>query len=528
MKEALVQYKNKGVELWRSLSRTTKVVLIATVVALILAIILVIIASKPHFVPLYSNLSAEETGQIKEELDKEGVPSKISDNGTTISVPKDQVDTLKVKLAADGIPKSGQIDYSFFGKNASWGMTDKEFDVLKQEAMQTELSRLISGISGVKDAKVMISLPKDSVWVTDKSDNASASVVLNLDPGYQLKPDQVQALYHLVSKSVPNLSPDNIVIMDQMFNYYDPLDKDSGDSALAAYEQQSKVKHDIEEDLQRRIQRMLGMMIGMDKVVVSVTTDIDFTKKNSDEKLVRPVDKKKMKGLQVSAEKIHETYSGDGNGAGGVVGTGKDDVPGYVKKSGDGNGKYERTEERINNTFDRIHNKIASSPYTIDDMGIQVMLEPPNPNDPSSLPQSRVDDIKNILGTMIRTTLPKSGGQLSDQQVTDKISVFVEPFDGRMKTKPKPEPLIPLWAYFAGGGVLLLIILLLIFLLLRKKRSQAEEEFEEDLPDEPVVPEPPVKQEEKEETIRRRQLEQMAKENPEQFVKLLRSWLSEE
>jgi flagellar M-ring protein FliF len=527
MKEALVQYKNKGLELWRSLSRTTKMVLIAIVIALILAIIFFIIASKPDYVPLYSNLSADETGQIKEELDKEGVPSKISDNGTTISVPKDQVDTLKVKLAAEGIPKSGQIDYSFFGKNASWGMTDKEFDVLKQEAMQTELSRLISEISGVKDAKVMISLPKDSVWVTDKADSASASVVLNLDPGYQLKPDQVQALYHLVSKSVPNLSPDNIVIMDQMFNYYDPVDQDPGNSALAAYEQQSKVKKDIEEDLQQRVQRMLGMMIGMDKVVVSVTTDIDFTKKNTDEKLVRPVDKKKMKGLQVSAEKIHETYSGDTNNAGGIVGTGKDDVPGYVEKSGSGNGKYERTEERINNAFDRIHNTIENSPYKINDIGIQVMLEPPDPKDPTSLPQSRVNDIRNILSTMIRTTLPKSGGQLSDQQMSDKISVSVEPFDGRMKAKPKPEPVIPLWAYFAGGGVLLLIILLLILLLLRKRNVQEEEEFEEDLPEQPTVPEPPVKQE-KEETIRRRQLEEMAKENPEQFVKLLRSWLSEE
>ncbi|MEK1828741.1 hypothetical protein AAAC51_06060 [Priestia megaterium] len=72
--------------------------------------------NKDKFVPLYSNLSAQETGQIKAELDARSVPSEISDNGTTISVPEQSVDSLKVDLAAQGIPDSGSIDYSFLGK----------------------------------------------------------------------------------------------------------------------------------------------------------------------------------------------------------------------------------------------------------------------------------------------------------------------------------------------------------------------------------------------------------------------------
>ena len=35
-------------------------------------------------------------------------------------------------------------------------MTDNEFNVLKLDAMQTELANLIKGIDGIKDAKVMI------------------------------------------------------------------------------------------------------------------------------------------------------------------------------------------------------------------------------------------------------------------------------------------------------------------------------------------------------------------------------------
>ena len=50
---------------------------------------------------------------------------------------------------------------------------------------------------------------------------ASASIVLNTKPGYEFEQDQIQALYQLVSKSIPNLPTDNIVIMNQNFEYFD-------------------------------------------------------------------------------------------------------------------------------------------------------------------------------------------------------------------------------------------------------------------------------------------------------------------
>ena len=67
-------------------------------------------------VPLYSNLTPAETGSIKETLDEMGVKSEIADDGTSIKVPEEMVDTLLVELAAEGIPESGSIDYSFLVK----------------------------------------------------------------------------------------------------------------------------------------------------------------------------------------------------------------------------------------------------------------------------------------------------------------------------------------------------------------------------------------------------------------------------
>ncbi len=82
--------------------------------------------------------------------------------------------------------------------------------------------------------------------------------------------------------------------------------------------------------------------MGQDKVVVSVTADIDFTKENRTEDIVEPVDKENMEGIAVSAEKVSETW-GDGAANGGTAGTGEDDVTNY-KADGENaeSGNYEK------------------------------------------------------------------------------------------------------------------------------------------------------------------------------------------
>ena len=127
--------------------------------------------------------------------------SKIAPGGTSILVPKERVDDLLVSLAAEGFPNSGTIDYSFFSENAGFGTTDNEFNMIKLAAMQTELANLIKGIEGVKDANVMITLPTQSVFLNDSTQQASAAIMLKTDPGHQFTEPQINALYNLVSKS---------------------------------------------------------------------------------------------------------------------------------------------------------------------------------------------------------------------------------------------------------------------------------------------------------------------------------------
>ena len=532
MKEKLTLAKDKVAGYWSSRQKKQKILLISAVsIAIVMIVIASIFASKPTLEPLYSNLTPSETGTIVENLNSRGITSEITAGGTGILVPKEMVDTLKVELAAEGIPSSGSIDYTFFSQNASIGMTDNEFNVIKLEAMQSELANLIKGIEGINDARVMITLPETGVFVADTVEQASASIVLDTAAGYKFENQQIQSLYHLVSKSVPNLPVENIVIMNQLFEYFDYKDEKNSNGTVIA--NQLDVKREIERDIQRQVQNILGTIIGRDKVVVSVTSDIDFSQEKSEHNLIEPVDEDNMEGITISAQRLTETFSGE-NAAGGVpqAEDNGDTLDTYLEGS-TGDGDYEKVEETINNEVNRIRKEIEESPYRVRDLGIQVMVESPTADDPSSLSQQSIDDITQLLGSIIRTSIDKNSlaGPLTEEELEERISVSVHEFNGKTESVPQETPYIPWWIYVIGAILLLALIIVLILYIRNRKKQQREEElhiFEETQMEEEIVV-PDVSTEiENEATVKRKQLEKLAKERPDEFAKLLRTWLSKD
>ncbi|SEB03361.1 flagellar M-ring protein FliF [Thalassobacillus cyri] len=533
MRKKIIIFKENIANFWKERTNAQKSTLIGSVLALVIVLLAIsILSSKSNMVPLYQNLSLQEIGQMKTELDARNVNYELTQGGQTILVPESQVDGLLVDLAASGLPKSGNIDYSFFSENTSWGMTDNEFDMIKLDTMQTELANLMKGIEGIKDAQVMINQPPEPVFIGDEQQEATASIVLHTSPGYQFKDNQLEGLYNLVSKSVPNLTTDNIVIMNQYFEYFDQKSSYSPGSGNT-YTQQQNIKKDIERDIQRRVQQMLGTMIGLDKVVASVTTDIDFTQENRIEELVEPVDPDSMEGLPVSVERLTETYTGNPPMAGGAP-AGEDDPAAYNAEDANDDGEYEMVKETINNEFDRIQREIVESPYKIRDIGIQVAIDTSKGLDDagevqllSQQEQATVEaSVSSILDSIIATSV---AAPYEGEAVGENVSIVFQEFNGAEEQQPAPTG-IPLWAYIAGG-VLLAVILTLLWAVLRRNRDQGEDEdsYQEFMQETAAYDIPELEEEKDTEgTVKRKQLERMAREKPEDFAKLLRSWIAED
>lgn len=534
MNERLNNIKAKFSGFWGSRSKKQKIALISSIViVLAVAAIITYFATRVTYKPLYSNLTTTEVGQIKEQLDAQGVKYELGEGGTTILVPEDQADDLLVSLASQGYPKSGEIDYSFFSENAGFGMTDNEFNVLKVASVQSELAKLLKQMDGINDAKVMLSIPESSTFVSSKEDAeaASASIVLDTAAGQQFSDEQIKTLYNLVSKSVPNLSTDNIVITNQYNEYFDLASDSLGNGGSGNAANQLAVKKQIEKDLQRQVQSLLSNIMGAGKAVVTVTSDIDFTQEKRTENLVEPVDKENIAGIAISAQKISETYSGTGADAAGTADAedATDDFTSYQENGGSGSGDYEKTEETVNNEVNRIKKQITESPYRVRDLGIQVVIEPPTADDPSSLSNDTETAVQDMLASVVRTSIDKnSAGELSNADVQKKVTVSVQKLNGKADMAAAKDSTIPWWIWVIGG-VLVVAIGLLVFFIIRSRR-QTEEEYEEDeyYDDEEMEVEEIANEQDSEATVRRKQLEKMAKDKPEEFAKLLRTWISED
>lgn len=536
MKEKLSKWKDSITSYWGSRSKKQRISYIGGLLAIIILIIGVTFftsSSNSKLVPLYSNLSIQETSQIKTELDARGVPYELENGGSTITVPENQVDNLLVDLAGQGLPNSGNIDYSFFSENSSFGITDNEFNIMKLDAMQSELATLITSIDGIESAEVMINLPEETVFIAEGAGEATAAIVLETQPGYQFQENQIKALYHLVSKAVPDLQEENIGIMNQYFEYFD-LNSTSQYATENTHAYQQTVKKDVERDIQRRLQQMLGTMVGTENVIVSVTADVDFTQENRVEELVEPVDIENMEGLPVSLETIQESYSGNA-AEGGIAGDGENDVSNYPAGTAGDDGEYELDKEVINYEFNRIRKEIVESPYKIRDLGIQVAVDSVKNNGKNqddiefltAQEQSSVEEgIASILNSIVTSTIDMTFGEV---QPEEKVSIVFQEFTGNPMSPEVTGPVIPTWLYIAGGVLLIIIILLAILLVRSKRNVEEEEELEEisanDVPT--TVPDLP-QDEESESLIRRKQLEKIAQDKPEDFAKLLRSWIGED
>lgn len=552
MNEKLQTYKNKLTDTWSNFPKKTKVLILGSfITTLLLLILFVFLGSRTNYAVLYSDLSPQEAGEIKTAIEERGIPVELSPDGKTVSVPNDEVANLKVALAAEGIPQSGNVNYSIFSENMGLGMTDRHFDVVERDAMQNELAYLIEQIAGVQKANVMITLPKESVWLTDEQQFASASVVIQGDPTFQLDQKQVNGLYHLISKSIPNLPEDQIVIMDQKGQVFGIQDENAIDTALTTYQQQREIQKDIEQDIQRELQQMLGILLGQDKVVVSVMASIDFTKEKREENLVEPADPETNQGLEISVERIIESYTNNGQVTEEATGAGEGEIANYPSEEGASTSQSERTEERINREVNRIYRQIEMSPYVINDLTINVGVEPPEAGNPASLTQQNIEDISNLLKNTVSTTLSMNGTDLNDDALDDRISVFAAEFQGKPATgagdpEEQAASAFPYNLLMMAGAALALILIIinLVIMLRRRNKRKTEKEIEigTEMLNQPIrnyFEQDTTEKMEKESEIdlsefdaranpKRKTIEKLAKERPDEFAKLLRSWMAQD
>ena len=118
---------------------------------------------------LFTDLTFEDSSAIVKDLERQGIPFELRNDGGTILVPKEKVTRLRMKLAEGGLPKGGGVGYEIFDKSDALGATSFVQNINHLRALEGELARTIRAIDRVQSARVHLVMPERPLFSRDKS-----------------------------------------------------------------------------------------------------------------------------------------------------------------------------------------------------------------------------------------------------------------------------------------------------------------------------------------------------------------------
>ncbi len=239
---------------------------------LAVVIVGVVMGRQAEWRVLYANLADKDGGAVVAQLSQMNVPYQYAPGGGAILVPADKVYDTRLRLASLGLPKGSVTGFELMDSNR-FGMTQFQERLTFQRGLEGELTRSIQALSSVQSARVHLALPNQNGFFREQQ-KPSASVLVGLQPGRTLDRAQLAGIIHLVSSSVPEMSPSAVSVLDDTGKL---LSSASDGTTGAVDAQQLQYVQQLEQQYNRRILDMLEPMVGANNVRAQVTAEVDFS-----------------------------------------------------------------------------------------------------------------------------------------------------------------------------------------------------------------------------------------------------------
>ncbi len=275
-----------------------------------LGVAVVLWSQNPNYTVLYANLGSKDAGQVVDALQKSGIQFKVDEATGAVMVESGKLQHARMELAKDGLPEGNAMGFELLEKEQGFGTSQFIETARFQRALEGELGRTIATLRNVDTARVHLAIPKRSVFLRDRSE-PTASVMVDLYSGRSLDEEQVAAIVHLVSSSVPHLKPENVTVVDQGGKL---LSNGAADKGMAQTSTQFAYNRKLETTYAERIRQLLEPIVGAGRVRASVNAELDFTVTERTQESFNP----DLPALR--SEQVSEDHSARSDVASGVPG----------------------------------------------------------------------------------------------------------------------------------------------------------------------------------------------------------------
>jgi len=456
---------NELISLIRSfgIARLGAVIGVTFGVAVALALIVTRIGA-PSMSVLYADISYSEAQSVIAQLEQDGVRHDVRDAGNRVSIlaPRDQINILRLNLAADGLVSTGGVGYEIFDESNALGVTSFQQNINRLRALEGELARTLSSINGVRSARVHLVMPERQLFSRDR-ETASASIVVDAPGGLDSR--TVRAMVNLTASAVPALDPSKVTILDSAGALLASGGGDDGVNGMAGSIEEKKIA--AEARIRRNVEEILGRIVGADNVRVEIASVMDFSRVTESAEIVDPDSQ-----TVLSSTIIEQSNSDiDPNRARGV--SVANALPGAqpVDQSGaPATSSSQRTEETTNYEISKtVRNAVREEGLVIKRMSVAVAINGATTIDADGASIFTPRDPEELarLESLVRSTIgfnPARGDQISLIEIP-----FIALPQAETIAAPAPAPLLSREDMLRGGevGALAIIALALVFFVLR-------------------------------------------------------------
>lgn len=522
---------SKITEAWSNSSKSKKIMAIS--VAGIIAVGIgysTYSMTRPQMETLYSGLSLKEVAEVADVLSNQSIAYNIINGGQGIEVEEGVYNQAKILLASENVP---QGKYSFEDALANdMSTTESEKQTKLHRLKEADLETLLEGIEGVKAADVTLVIPeKKNSFVVEKQ-QSSASVLLTLNKDLTTK--QIEGIARLITKSVENLSVEDVHIVNDKGETLFSGEISDDDSSVGLDEQMS-VRAKAEKEVKTKITDLLSA--SYDDIRVSSNLILDFDQYAEAREEYTPIFQDDPRGM-IQNEKVHiSSETANETAASGT--------PGEASNGGDttyqmGNGSSTGTSSEVNEKdVTYLNNKIVSnltkSKGSIDfdksSVAVQVYTNKIYREVEFESADKTWEQFKEDNKTQVPIALDEEMMELIKQATGIKnvvVQGFVKPVFVDLQTaESEQKGFLPM----AIAGVVGAII---AFILLKTRKSKKDEpiyrtELEIEVPEATEREDKSLEEIEFKEGLETKQrIEKFADENPAIVANLLRNWLTDD
>jgi len=383
--------------------------------------------SRPTQEVLYAGLDRQDVSRIASALKEANIPFDVNSDSSTVYVRFGETAQARMLLAEKGLPNSPSTGNELYDKLGSLGLTSFMQEVTRVRALEGELARTIQLMKGIKAARVHIVMPDDGSFRRTRQP-PTASVVIRTDA-----PEDgasAKAIRHLVSSSVPGLQIEGVTVLNTD-GVLLGSGKDLADSAPAG---ELSLEKTVSQEITDNIRKTLMPYFGLRNFQISVATQLNVDKKQTNETIFNPESKVER---SVRVVKQNQTSQNSTSQAPASVGT---NLPADAPRPEDGKQSNEENQKREEITNYEVSSKTVSTTsngYTVDRLSIAVLVN--RASVVAALGEKVTPDALNKQVSELEQLIGSAAGANKARGDTVKVSI-VDFVEGAHELEPVPQP----------------------------------------------------------------------------------------